>query len=110
MELINKLIKVFIVFQSLVLLSCTVGDEIPPSQLNDPLESSTIKYISESRIINFITSGDDNFSGTATVFDLRYMDEFQIEDLTSSSIDDLSFLQIQQTVMENFSKAVQIQG
>ena len=110
MELINKLIKVFIVFQSLVLLSCTVGDETPPSQLNDPLESNTIKYISESRIINFITSGDDFFSGKATIFDLRYMDEFQIEDLTSSSIDDLSFLQIQQTVMDNFSKAVQIQG
>jgi len=93
-----------------LMLSCSVGDDIPPSQLDDPLESQTIEYISESRIINFITSGDDIFSGTATVFDLRYMDEFQIEDLTSSSIDDLTFLQIQQTVMENFSKAVQIQG
>jgi len=92
------------------MLSCQVGDDISPSQLDNPLESQTIEYISESRIINFITSGNNKFSGTATVFDLRYMDEFQIEDLTSTSIDDLTFLQIQQTVMENFSIAVQIQG
>lgn len=110
MKSINKIIKIFVILQSLIFFSCSVGDDIPPSQLNDPLESNTIEYISESRIINFITSGDDFFSGTATVFDLRYMDEFQIEDLTSSSIDDLSSLQIQQTVIENFSDAVQIQG
>ena len=103
MELINKLIKVFIVFQSLVLLSCTVGDDIPPSDI-------TITLNSTDRTIEFIAPGDDGSTGISTIYDLRFFDESQLEEILGVPVDDVPFSTIEQTVRSMFGSATQIQG
>jgi len=103
MELINKLIKVFIVFQSLVLLSCTVGDDIPPADI-------TITLNSTDRTIEFIAPGDDGTSGISTIYDLRFFDESQLEEILGVPVDDVPFSIIQETVISMFASATQIQG
>ncbi len=103
MELINKLIKVFIVFQSLVLLSCTVGDDIPPSDIIITLNSA-------NRTIEFIAPGDDGSTGISTIYDLRFFDEFELEEILGVPVDDVPFSTIEQTVRSMFASATQIQG
>ncbi|NIP37532.1 MAG: hypothetical protein GWO07_00410 [Candidatus Dadabacteria bacterium] len=104
MGLFNKLIKIFIIFQSVIILSCTVGDDNPPTG------DTVITLNSTNRTIEFIAPGDDGTTGLVTIYDLRFFDEFELAEILGSSVDNVPFSTIQQTVQSMFGSAIQIQG
>lgn len=103
MRLINKLIKLFVTLQVLILISCTVGDEDPPSDFLITLNEN-------NRTVEFTAPGDDGNTGIITIYDLRYFDEFQLSEIMGSPVDDVPFSTIEQTVISMFDDAIQIQG
>jgi hypothetical protein len=94
----------------LLIVSCQVGDDTPPGTLDEPVQERLIEYNSLTRSVDFNTPGDDVFTGKATVFDLRFYTGLQIEELSSTPIDELSPMDIQQIMRDNFDNAIQIQG
>lgn len=104
MELFNRLIKVFILFQVVAILSCTVGDDTAPT------DNTVITFNSNNKTIEFIAPGDDGTTGLVTIYDLRYFDEFELTLLLGDTVDNVPFGTIQQVVQSMFADATQIQG
>ncbi|NIX14682.1 MAG: hypothetical protein GWN11_02065, partial [Candidatus Dadabacteria bacterium] len=100
----NRLIKLFILFQVVVILSCTVGDDTGPT------DDTVITFNSINKTIEFIAPGDDGITGIVTIYDLRYFDEFELALLLGDTVDNVPFVTIQQVVQSMFADATQIQG
>jgi len=84
-------------------VSCTVGDDTPPSQIVDFRLSSNVKNF------EWTAPGDDGDSGRATLYLLRFYTEQQVADLLGvPNLDGVPFAQIQTTVQENFNDATQV--
>ena len=100
----------FLIFCTSFVISCQVGDDTPPGTLDDPAENWSIEYDSNTRGIDFRASGDDEFTGKATVFDVRFYTGEQIAEIASTPLEDLTFMEIENIVRNHFGNAIQIQG
>lgn len=83
-------------------LSCSVGDDTPPSTTTD------LTINSLTRIINWTAAGDDGDSGTASIFFVRFLDNEQVSELCSCSLVDTPFPVIEEVVRNNFDEATQV--
>jgi hypothetical protein len=103
MKSIDEVLKIFILIQTLIVISCTVGDETGPS-------STVITLNTNNRTVEFVAPGDDGTTGLTTIYDLRFFDEFELREILGASVDDVPFSTIEQTVISMFGSATQIQG
>jgi hypothetical protein len=84
-------------------VSCTVGDDTPPSQIVD------LRISSNAKNLEWTAPGDDGDIGTATLYLLRFYTEEQVADLLGvPNLDGIPFAVIQATVQENFKEATQV--
>ena len=88
---------------ALFLVSCSVGDSNPPAQITD----LTAEQV--SRVMDWTAPGDSGNSGKATLYLIRYLDNEQVAEILGvPNLDGIPFAIIQETVQDNFNKAIQI--
>lgn len=85
------------------LLSCTVGDDTPPGDIED------LTFDPVNRNLLWTAPGDNGDQGQATIYFIRYFTAQQVAELLDApSLDGIPFDVIQTTVQDNFSEATQI--
>ncbi|MGI9534137.1 MAG: hypothetical protein ACR2NW_04230, partial [Thermodesulfobacteriota bacterium] len=100
---INKNIKTILRLSVILIVSCAVGDDTPPSQIND------FSISTNNKIFNWTAPGDDGDTGRATLYLLRFFTEMQVAELLGvPSLEGIPFIVIQEAVQNNFSDATQV--
>lgn len=95
----KKVLQVSAIF----IISCAVGDDSPPAQIEDFTVSSN------NKIFKWTAPGDDGTSGKATLYLLRFFTEDQVaEILSTGSLDGLPESQIHEAVQNNFDSATHL--
>ncbi len=87
----------------LFVVGCAVGDENHPGTIDD-LSSNTL-----ARLLQWTAPGDNGNSGRATIYFPRYLETEQIEEILGvPSLDGVPFIEIEETVRNNFDIATQV--
>lgn len=85
--------------------SCSVGDNTPPAPIED------LSFNSSSKQLSWTATGDNGHSGTATIYDLRFLTDTQVASLLGlSSLNGVPFSTIEKTVQDNFSSAIHVEN
>ncbi len=102
---LNLIFWILMFALSAAITSCSVGDNTPPSPIEDlSLNSST-------RQLSWTATGDDEHSGKAIIYDLRFFQDTEVASLLGlTSLDGVAFSTIEKTVQENFSNATHVEG
>lgn len=87
----------------LFVVGCAVGDENHPGTIDD-LSSDTL-----ARLLQWTAPGDNGNSGRATIYFPRYLETEEIEEILGvPSLDGVPFIEIEETVRNNFDIATQV--
>jgi len=87
----------------LFVVGCAVGDENHPGTIDD-LSSDTL-----ARLLQWTAPGDNGNSGRATIYFPRYLETEEIEEILGvPSLDGIPFIEIEETVRNNFDIATQV--
>jgi hypothetical protein len=87
----------------LFMVGCAVGDENHPGMIDD-LSSDTL-----ARLLQWTAPGDNGNSGRATIYFPRYFETEEIEEILGvPSLDGVPFIEIEETVRNNFDTATQV--
>ncbi|MCH8029113.1 MAG: hypothetical protein IH874_04195 [Candidatus Dadabacteria bacterium] len=88
----------------LTVAACSVGDDDSPARIGD------LSFEPSARILNWTAPGDDDREGAATVYDLRFFEDFEIASLLGlPNLDGVGLPEISAAMINNFSAATQIQ-
>jgi FG-GAP repeat protein len=107
---LNLLCCIFILAASATITSCSsgccgVGDSTPPA----PIEN--LSFNPSSQQLSWTASGDNENSGTATIYDLRFLTDTQVASLLGlPSLAGVPPSTIQKTVQDNFSNASHVEN
>lgn len=102
---LNPIFWILMFAVSAAITSCSVGDNTPPAPIED------LSFNSSSKQLSWTASGDNGNSGTATIYDLRFLLDTQVASLLGlPSLDGVPFSTIQQTVQNNFSNAIHVEN
>lgn len=86
-----------------VLISCDVGDDIPPAPITD------LRVSENEKVFNWTAPGDDGDVGRARLYLMRYLPAEEVKLLLNvNSLEGVSQQEIQNVVQENFDIAIQI--
>lgn len=100
----NKYYRMVLRLSVILVISCAVGDDSPPAQIDDFSTSSN------NKLFGWTAPGDDGNSGKATLYLLRFFDENQVKELLDvSSLESLDDNRAQQAILQNnFHRATQV--
>lgn len=99
----TKLLKHSYMFAILFIISCAIGDGTPPATTTD-LSSDEV-----TRLISWTAPGDSGNSGRATIYFIRYYNNLEVAEILGvPNLDGVPFIEIEEAVRDNFSKATQI--
>ncbi|MGI9553525.1 MAG: hypothetical protein ACR2NC_01265 [Thermodesulfobacteriota bacterium] len=100
---IKKTIKTILQLSVILFVSCTVGDDTPPAQINN------FSISTNNKIFNWTAPGDSGDTGRATLYLLRFFTEMQVAEILGvPNLDGVPFIEIQDAVQSNFSEATQV--
>ncbi|MBI4228681.1 MAG: hypothetical protein HY693_03050, partial [Deltaproteobacteria bacterium] len=87
---------------ALTFVSCSVGDNTPPSTITD------LGVDSGLRLLVWTAPGDDGRSGRASLYFIRFLDNNQLEEILGvDNLDNIPPEVIDETVINNFNEGIQ---
>lgn len=102
-QYLSKYYKTVLQLSAIFIISCAVGDDSPPAQIEDFTISSN------NKIFKWTAPGDDGTSGKATLYLLRFFTEEQVAELLGTgSLDGLPESQVHEAVRNNFGSATHL--
>jgi hypothetical protein len=102
---LNLIFWILVFILSAAITSCSVGDNTPPAPIED------LSFNSSNKQLSWTATGDDEHSGTATIYDLRFFTAAEVANLLGlPSLNGVPFSTIQKTVQDNFSNAIHIEN
>ncbi len=98
----NRFLTWILSFTTLTFLSCSVGDNTPPSAITD------LGIDTGLRLLEWTAPGDDGKGGQASLYFIRYLDSTQIEEILGvPSLEGIPPEVINETVLDNFDEGIQ---
>ncbi len=100
---LSRYYRTVLQLSAIFIISCAVGDDSPPAQIEDFTISSN------NKMFTWTAPGDDGTSGKATLYLLRFFTEEQVaEILGTDSLDGLPESQVHEAVQNNFDSATHL--